>query len=73
MANAIQVFKFDVVQVLRDDKWLDYATVKDAQDVAGINDNIRWLKRNVFRIERYQDRSVIDITRDTWFEFAGER
>ena len=67
----VKVYKFDVVQIRHEGKWLDYATVKDAADVQGINDNIRHSGKT-FRIERYEDRSGHAITSDQEFVFAGK-
>ena len=68
---TVQVFKFDVVQVLHNDEWLDYATIKDRDDVQGLN----WLRcdKRTFRLQRYSDRSTVEVEMDRVFAFAGER
>ncbi len=70
MADSIKLYKFDEVHILIDGNWHDYATVKDASDVDGVN-RLAY-RREGFRIQRYEDRSKVAITKDTFFEFAGK-
>jgi hypothetical protein len=59
------VHKFDVVQILHNGQWLDYATIKDESDLEGIT-RVSYQARS-FRVQRYADRSTFPITKGQEF------
>lgn len=70
MAEDIKVRKFDIVQVLHKDEWLDYATIKDADDVRGLN-RLQW-DRLTFRVVNDRRELIAAVKTGVFFELVEE-
>lgn len=69
-ATNIRVRKFDIVQVLHKDQWLDYATIKDRDDVSGLN-RLQW-DRSTFRVVNGRRELIAAVTKGVFFELVEE-